>query len=81
MSESPTVGDQLVMLAIVRGFVEYDDLALTTLWKTVDPEDIAIGLASYAATLVAELAEARGITPQEQIDLAVQAAVTNDNHP
>lgn len=69
---APTTDDQLTMLAIVRGFVEYDDQALRALWNAGDIENTAIGLAAYAATLVIELAAERGITPQQQIDREVR---------
>jgi len=72
---APTTADELTVLAIVRGFAEYDDTALLALWKTVDIEDIAIGLEAIAATFAVALAEARGITPQELIDQHVRAAI------
>lgn len=72
----PSVDDQLIMLAVVRGFVEYDDHAIAALFDTLDPRHLAVGLAAYAAVLVERLAEARGTTPADVLDRDVTDALT-----
>lgn len=70
----PAVDNMLAMLAVVRGYVHYDDDAIVAMWPD-DVEDLAVGLAAYAATLVCELAAARGVEPDEVLNEAVRDAI------